>query len=221
MQDRADRADSAMPGGACRPANCLGSVAAAAALVAPAAGRSRGRGARPGWFHRCWEAGHDRGAGAAGWARSTSTGADQLPGALAAARRAQIPLYEVLDEEQLERLHEAAMRVLEELGIEFRDDEALALWQQAGAEVSGQRVRIPRELLMGLVAKAPERFTVPRPQPRAQRRARQRPHGVRLHLRLALRARIRRRAALRHDRRPAATCTSWPTWPRCCTTRAR
>jgi trimethylamine---corrinoid protein Co-methyltransferase len=72
----------------------------------------------------------------------------------------RIPLYEVLDEEQLERLHEAAMRVLEELGIEFRDDEALALWKQAGAEVSGQRVRIPRELLMGLVAKAPERFTV-------------------------------------------------------------
>jgi trimethylamine--corrinoid protein Co-methyltransferase len=72
----------------------------------------------------------------------------------------RIPLYEVLDEEQLERLHEAAMRVLEELGIEFRDDEALALWKQAGAEVSGQRVRIPRELLMGLVAKAPERFTI-------------------------------------------------------------
>jgi trimethylamine---corrinoid protein Co-methyltransferase len=72
----------------------------------------------------------------------------------------KLPLYEVLDEEQLERLHDAAMRIVEDLGIEFRDDEALALWKQAGADVTGQRVQIPRELLMGLVAKAPERFTV-------------------------------------------------------------
>ena len=46
------------------------------------------------------------------------------------------------------------------IGIDFREDEALALWREAGAEVEGQRVRIPRELLMGLVAKAPERFTL-------------------------------------------------------------
>jgi trimethylamine---corrinoid protein Co-methyltransferase len=74
--------------------------------------------------------------------------------------RRKLPLYEVLDEEQLERLHQAAMRIVEDLGIEFRDDEALALWKQAGADVTNQRVRIPRELLMSLVAKTPERFTV-------------------------------------------------------------
>jgi trimethylamine---corrinoid protein Co-methyltransferase len=72
----------------------------------------------------------------------------------------RLPLYEILAEEQVERLHEAAMRLLEEIGIEFREDEALALWRRAGAEVRDQRVRITRELLMGLVAKAPERFTV-------------------------------------------------------------
>jgi len=51
----------------------------------------------------------------------------------------KLPLYEVLDEEQLERLHDAAMRIVEDLGIEFRDDGALALWKQAGADVKDQR----------------------------------------------------------------------------------
>jgi trimethylamine--corrinoid protein Co-methyltransferase len=34
------------------------------------------------------------------------------------------------------------------------------MWRAAGAEVTGARVRIPRQLLMALVAKSPERFTV-------------------------------------------------------------
>ncbi len=37
--------------------------------------------------------------------------------------------------------------VLEEIGIEFRDDaEALALWKEAGADVRGQRVHFPKGL---------------------------------------------------------------------------
>src|SRR4051812_44413942 len=79
--------------------------------------------------------------------------------ALPALRR-RLPLYEVLGEERLEQIHGAALRLLEEIGIDFREDEALAKWREAGADVVGQRVRIPRELLMGLVAKAPERFTL-------------------------------------------------------------
>ena len=51
------------------------------------------------------------------------------------------------------------MRFLEEVGIDFRDDEAIAYWKAARADVDGYRVRIDRALLMELVAKAPERFT--------------------------------------------------------------
>ena len=76
------------------------------------------------------------------------------------ALQRRLPLYEVLTPEQLDRIHDTAMRVLEEIGIDFREDEALAIWAKAGAKVDGARVRIPRELLMGLVAKAPERFTL-------------------------------------------------------------
>jgi trimethylamine--corrinoid protein Co-methyltransferase len=79
--------------------------------------------------------------------------------ALPALQR-QLPLYEVLSQERLEQIHDTAMRILEGIGIEFREDEALARWKEAGADVQGQRVRIPRELLLGLVAKAPERFTL-------------------------------------------------------------
>ncbi|NIR58064.1 MAG: trimethylamine methyltransferase family protein [Gammaproteobacteria bacterium] len=72
----------------------------------------------------------------------------------------KIPLYEVLNEEGVELVHEASMRILEEVGIDFRDDEALAIWREAGADVQGQRVRMDRALLLGLVAQAPEVYTL-------------------------------------------------------------
>ena len=71
-----------------------------------------------------------------------------------------LPYYEVLDDERIERIHDASMRILEEVGIDFRDDEAIAYWNEARADVDGYRVRIDRALLMELVAKAPERFTL-------------------------------------------------------------
>jgi hypothetical protein len=71
-----------------------------------------------------------------------------------------IPVYEVLDEEGLELIHEASMRILEETGIEFRDPEALEIWKAAGAEVAGERVRIDRTLVMSLLATTPEEITL-------------------------------------------------------------
>jgi trimethylamine--corrinoid protein Co-methyltransferase len=72
----------------------------------------------------------------------------------------RIPLYEVLNAEGLEMIHDASCRILEEIGIDFRDAEALALWKDAGAELKGERVHIPRELLMSLLGKLPDRFTL-------------------------------------------------------------
>ncbi len=71
-----------------------------------------------------------------------------------------IPLYEVIDQEGVELIHDASMKILEEVGIDFRDAEALDIWRKAGAEVDGQRVRIDRGLLMELVAKNPAEFTL-------------------------------------------------------------
>jgi len=72
----------------------------------------------------------------------------------------RIPVYEVLNEEGLEMIHEASLDILEEVGIDFRDAEALEIWRAAGAEIAGERVHIPRQLLMDLVAKAPASFTL-------------------------------------------------------------
>ena len=119
------------------------------------------------------------------------------------ALQRRLPLYEVLTPEQLDRIHDTAMRVLEEIGIDFREDEALAIWAQGRCRAStAQRVRIPRELLMGLVAKAPERFTLHARDPAKSVEIGGDTHGVRPDLRLALRARLRRRAPLRHDGGP-------------------
>lgn len=97
-----------------------------------------------------------RGAGrAARLARAQSTTSTQ------AWISRQIPAYEVLGEEGLVKIEEAADTVLEEVGIEFRDDpEALELWREAGADVSGMLVRFPRGLCRSLVqATAPREFT--------------------------------------------------------------
>lgn len=72
----------------------------------------------------------------------------------------KVAVYEILDEEGLERIHQASLDILEQIGIDFRDAEAAQMWRVAGAEVDGHRVRIPGPLLMELIAKCPERFTV-------------------------------------------------------------
>ncbi len=71
-----------------------------------------------------------------------------------------LPRYEPLDEVGVEKLHDASMRILEEIGIDFRDPEALEYWRQARADIKGNRVRIDRDLLLELVSFAPERFVL-------------------------------------------------------------
>lgn len=69
-----------------------------------------------------------------------------------------LPVTELLTEEGTELIHDAALRVIEEIGVEFRDDAALELWRRAGARVEGPRVRASRELVMALVGTAPREF---------------------------------------------------------------
>jgi trimethylamine---corrinoid protein Co-methyltransferase len=71
----------------------------------------------------------------------------------------EIPLYELLTAEGLELIHAESMTILEEIGIDFRYEPALELWRAAGAEVDGQRVRIPRELALAKLRLAPGQYT--------------------------------------------------------------
>lgn len=72
-----------------------------------------------------------------------------------------IPEYEVLSEEGLVQIEANAETILHEIGIEFRgDQEALAMWKQAGAEVSGERVRFPKGMCRQLIqTHAPAQYT--------------------------------------------------------------
>src|SRR4029453_8371143 len=67
--------------------------------------------------------------------------------------------FEVLSAEGLELVEDNADTILEQVGIEFRDPEALATLAAAGAEVAGERVRFPRGMARSLVqATAPSEF---------------------------------------------------------------
>jgi trimethylamine---corrinoid protein Co-methyltransferase len=71
----------------------------------------------------------------------------------------QLPIYNLLDEAGLERIHQASMRILSEFGIDFYDDEARAILKEHGAEVRGQTVYFDPGLVAEFVAKAPSQFT--------------------------------------------------------------
>jgi trimethylamine--corrinoid protein Co-methyltransferase len=72
----------------------------------------------------------------------------------------KIPVYEVLGEEGLALIERNCDTILEEVGIDFRDDaEALELFRGAGCDVKGERVHFPRGLARKIVQDhAPRQF---------------------------------------------------------------
>ncbi len=71
-----------------------------------------------------------------------------------------IPNFEILSEEALDIIETNAETILEEVGVNFVDNPAaLARWKEAGADVQGERVRIPRGLARELIKTAPKSFT--------------------------------------------------------------
>ncbi len=71
-----------------------------------------------------------------------------------------IPNYEILNEEALEMIEHNAETVLEEIGVNFVENpRALKMWKDAGADVQGERVHIPRGLARELIKTAPSHYT--------------------------------------------------------------
>lgn len=70
-----------------------------------------------------------------------------------------LPVIEPLDGEQIARIHDASMAILEEVGVVFRDPVALDDWRRAGADVDGERVRLDRNLVMELIKTIPSEIT--------------------------------------------------------------
>ena len=69
---------------------------------------------------------------------------------------------EPLTDEGVQAVHDAAMRILEEIGIDFLHEGAREKLKAAGADVRDgeERVKMDRDMVMDLVAKAPSQFTI-------------------------------------------------------------
>ncbi len=75
--------------------------------------------------------------------------------------RRQIPVFELMPEEAIEKIEAAADQILEEIGIEFTggDQRSIDLWRDAGAKVEDTRVRFPKGLVQEVLKTAPRTFT--------------------------------------------------------------
>ncbi|MCG8360514.1 MAG: trimethylamine methyltransferase family protein, partial [Kiloniellales bacterium] len=76
------------------------------------------------------------------------------------ALRHGLPYTEPLHQEQVERIDDASMRILEEVGVDFRDSVALADWKRAGAKIEDERVYLDRGLVLELIASIPSTITL-------------------------------------------------------------
>jgi len=98
-----------------------------------------------------------RGRGGGGAARRAERTAVRIETARFIERN--IPNFDILHSEALEVIEYNAETVLEEIGVNFVENPAaLQRWRDAGADVQGERVRIPRGLARALCKTAPSSF---------------------------------------------------------------
>ncbi|TIX15372.1 MAG: trimethylamine methyltransferase [Mesorhizobium sp.] len=68
-------------------------------------------------------------------------------------------MLEPMDAEQVERIHQASLAILEDVGVVFRDPIAIEDWKRAGADVrADDRVHLDRGLVMELIKTIPSRI---------------------------------------------------------------
>jgi len=67
---------------------------------------------------------------------------------------------EPLDDAGVLAIHDGAMRILENIGIEFLHPEAVQILKQAGCTVRDQNVRMGRDFVAEMLAHAPAEFTI-------------------------------------------------------------
>ena len=70
------------------------------------------------------------------------------------------PRLSVLSSDQIQKIHQATLEVLERTGVAVSHPKALELFHAAGASVQGDRVRIPAWLVEDSIRKAPSRVVL-------------------------------------------------------------
>ena len=71
----------------------------------------------------------------------------------------QIPIYEILQPEGVELIHEKSLEVLAEVGIDFYLEEAREILQANGARVEGETAYLSADVIEEHLSQAPSQFT--------------------------------------------------------------
>ncbi len=74
-----------------------------------------------------------------------------------------LPKFDYLPSESIELIHEHALKMLAEIGLEFAHPEAVSVLEAAGADVLDREtghLRLPRDLVLKSIALAPSEFTL-------------------------------------------------------------
>ncbi|MCX7351656.1 MAG: trimethylamine methyltransferase family protein [Alphaproteobacteria bacterium] len=69
------------------------------------------------------------------------------------------PAMEIVSADELESIHQASLKVLSEIGMDFTLPEARDMLNKAGAKVEGERVRFDPAMIEELISSAPSEFT--------------------------------------------------------------
>jgi len=72
----------------------------------------------------------------------------------------QAPVLEILTEEQVYAIHSATLEILERIGMDCGNKEALKIFRKGGARVDGDRVRIPAAMVEEALRTAPSRSPI-------------------------------------------------------------
>ena len=80
--------------------------------------------------------------------------------AMLPALKRGLPLTEPMDPEQIEKIDNASMDILENVGVIFRDPIAVKDWRKAGADIRDEdRIHFDRDMIRELIKTIPESFT--------------------------------------------------------------
>ncbi|MEL7568301.1 MAG: trimethylamine methyltransferase family protein [Dehalobacterium sp.] len=71
-----------------------------------------------------------------------------------------IPKFDVLTKEEVLKIHEKTLQILEEVGVEFTYDPAINVLKEHGQKAEGHRVYFKKEFVEEMMKKAPKAFTL-------------------------------------------------------------
>ena len=94
--------------------------------------------------------------------RQTESGPSPLSQSAYSSIRNPLPALTPLSEDQLQTIHNASLKLLAETGMEVTSQHARKLYQEAGAEIEEgpELVKLPAEMVMGLLETVPSEFTL-------------------------------------------------------------